>query len=587
MSLVRSQTLVIQDEDGFSLRTFDAPQWTLTKLEAPIPPWRADYVTVPGRDGYLDLSRALTGTVVRDARTVTAEVFCECEDHDEAVGIEWTIREVIDGKRVRVKTPETLAYNSGAYYLGNARIKSSESPFNYLRIEFEFTCDPFLYVGDGYATLSHGGTTTAQGAPRAALTAANVTALNERRARVEVSYAADSNAARETAAMSSVGLWMQRSVNAFDASAHTLLDQAKSRANASGATWQQGTAVHRSGQRIFTDELGENWQQRIILTALNTSDARYQTNGFVPVFPLMGGTGSVYIDVFMSGTVTAIGAAAGGTAAGITLEYGGASGALNPTGANWATYGSTQNATFTPETKIYAGERIFHVQATDAGAGNANPLNSLVLGINWLHTGTDGLQFAFSISGTSTVTAWTAASNTSVLFPLPGTIQATGGTGGVTDAAEIDVFTTTLTKRTAQGWTPYRAEAAASESTLASATRAWFPAATGAVTYMQAHPAAADGRACRGLLTWRLTFYNVTTASMTAGSMATDLYIENSASPVYLKYGGSSTVLPRNAGNPKLTPYTIKPGTTSISYAIVGDEADGEVNRLTWTRGVL
>lgn len=587
-NLTRSQRVVMTIDGSSSSYTFDSPQWVLTELDAPVPPWREDYVTVPGRDGVLDLSRALTGNVVRDARTVRFTVFMEDEDHEQCLGIEHYFRQTFDGKRVRLQTPDSYSLNSAAYYVGNCRLVKSEMPLNYLYLTFEFTCDPWLYLSDGYATLTHSATTSTTGSPLSSVSAAQVNAINERRASIRLTYAASSTAGRETAAMSNVGLWMQRSANCFDASAHTVIDQALPRASASASNaWKVGTAVHRSGQRIYTDELGEDWAQRIILTALNTSDARTQTSGFVPVFPLTGGANSLYIDVFMSGTVTAVGSAAGGKPAGITLTAASASGALNPTSDNWATSASTTSAgSFVPTVGTYNGERIISAQIDSRGAGSTSPLNALVLNVNWLHTGADGLQFAFSISVNASQTTWRAAKNTVALFQLPATLQATGGTGAVTDEATINAVTTEMIKRTQAGWTPYKAEAASEEATLTRATRQWFPTGSGSVTYMQAHPASSDGRACKGLLTWNLTGYNVETASLTIGAMASDLYLENSASPVFLKYAGTSALLPPSATK-QLTPFTAAAGTASVSYAILGSSVDGETNRLTWSRGAL
>ena len=59
--LKRSQRVTIITLDNNSTWTYDAPLWTLTEVSEPSPAGREDYVTVPGRAGVLDLSRALTG----------------------------------------------------------------------------------------------------------------------------------------------------------------------------------------------------------------------------------------------------------------------------------------------------------------------------------------------------------------------------------------------------------------------------------------------------------------------------------------------------------------------------------------------
>lgn len=578
--LKRSQRVTITQLDTGSTYTYDAPIWTLTEVSEPVPPWREDYVTVPGRPGVLDLSRALTGDVVRDARIVRIGLFAECGDHAEAAADEWLFRSRFDGKRCRVQTPDALEiYGVSACYEGNCRIVEASTPFNYLYITLEFTCDPYLYTGEGAATLAHVSPVTVTGG-EGNIGATAATATDQRRARLSMWWPqSTASGTRETPACSTVGLWAAGSNNRFDMSAHTVIDQA-ARSTAVD-TWQAGTAVHRSGQRIYTDELGELWRQRIIITALNTTDARTTTTGAIPAFPLLG-VGEKHLQVYMSGTVTALGTATGGVPVGIRLDYGTAEGALNPTGSTPATRMTTQSASFTPTATTYNAQKIIDVAVSDASA-----LNFLMLSINWLHTGTDGLQFAIQISDSSSA-LWQTAKNRAALFQLPSTLQAVNGDGdggayAWTDRVVIDPYTTALTKRTASGWTPYRAELSGSETLLTRATRSWV-AWTGGGYRVQAHPALSDGRAAVGNLAFAVDVYTLSTASVTIGTMASDIYLTNPDCPVYLEIDGTSTVMPASTAK-QLTPFTIRGGAT-CSYAVIGDDA-GETNKLTWQTGVL
>jgi len=576
--LKRSQRVTIIPLDTNSTWTYDAPLWTLTEVSEPIPAWREDYVTVPGRAGVLDLSRALTGDVVRDARTVRIGLFAECGDHAEAASEEWVFRSRFDGKRCRVQTPDALEiYGAYAFYEGNCRIVEASTPFNYLYVTLEFTCDPYLYIGEGATTLTHTTPVTITGGEgNVGSTAATATA--QKRVRLSMWWGASSaTGTRETPACSTVGLWSASSENRFDLSAHTVADQAaKSTAT---TTWQAGTAVHRSGQRIYTDELGETWRQRILITALNTTDARSTTTGAIPAFPLLG-VNAMRVQVYMSGTVTALGTAHDGVPVGIRLDYGTARGALNVTADTPATSMTTQSASFTPTATTYNAQKIIDVEVADASA-----LNMLMLTINWIHTGTDGLQFAIQICD-STLAMWRTAQNRACLFALPSTLQATNGTGSDyawTDRAVIDGFTTTLEKRTQPGWTPYRAELTGSTATLTRATRTW-PSWTGSTNHVQAHPAMSDGRAVAGNLAFAIEVYTLSNASLSIGTMASDVYLTNPDCPVYLSTSAGSAFLPASATK-QVTPLTAR-GTATVSYAIVGDD-NGETNQLTWTRGAL
>jgi hypothetical protein len=78
--------------------------------------------------------------------------------------------------------------------------------------------------------------------------------------------------------------------------------------------------------------------------------------------------------------------------------------------------------------------------------------------------------------------------------------------------------------------------------------------------------------------------YTLSNASLSIGTMASDVYLTNPDCPVYLSTSAGSAFLPASATK-QVTPLTAR-GTATVSYAIVGDD-NGETNQLTWTRGAL
>ena len=117
--------------------------WGLYLAERTItlPELRTNYITVPGRDGLLDLSEALTGEMHYDNRTVTLTL----GTFEALTGVAWgallsDVSDYVHGQRRTVVLDEDPDY----HYTGRGKVESYEWD-HHGRQQFvlSFDCDPF------------------------------------------------------------------------------------------------------------------------------------------------------------------------------------------------------------------------------------------------------------------------------------------------------------------------------------------------------------------------------------------------------------------------------------------------------------
>ena len=139
--------------------------WTLAEPEVPIPEPKTSFVDVPGGDGRLDLSEAVTGHVVFDQRVLVLPMWKACATRYAARQAISELAALIDGKQGRfylVGAPPNDTGPKGWYY---GRVTQMEPSLHgsVAQVEVEVTCDPFLYTGTSVQQLPAGETETASG----------------------------------------------------------------------------------------------------------------------------------------------------------------------------------------------------------------------------------------------------------------------------------------------------------------------------------------------------------------------------------------------------------------------------------------
>lgn len=126
--------------DGFD--TADQGHMTLAAFSAPSPKARTNLQTVPGMDGALDFSEAVSGRPVYDMRTVTATLECSHGSRAERQTMFDRLINQIDGRTVKIVPPD----HPNHYYVGRAHLQIDLHKPTYGVLKLEANCEPWRYA---------------------------------------------------------------------------------------------------------------------------------------------------------------------------------------------------------------------------------------------------------------------------------------------------------------------------------------------------------------------------------------------------------------------------------------------------------
>ena len=135
---MRAQNVTIGDYG-----TFDDWGLWLTSLDEGEALPKTVIVDVPGANGSLDLTEALTGEPTYSNRTVTIGLARDCGTHAQAVALYRAVKKAIHGLRLDIKTPDT----GEGWYTGRVTVGEPEMPDGALFLTVTADCDPFMYTG--------------------------------------------------------------------------------------------------------------------------------------------------------------------------------------------------------------------------------------------------------------------------------------------------------------------------------------------------------------------------------------------------------------------------------------------------------
>lgn len=131
--------------------------WTISRLELTAPDFQSNLVDVPGRDGPLDLSTALTGAPRYYSRTLTAVL--ENSDGDRQ-SREAEIRKIVnrlDGYRLGIVLPDDPDH----YLQGRIHVVKNYNDLAHASVTVTAVCDPWLY-NENETVYTRNATSTAQ-----------------------------------------------------------------------------------------------------------------------------------------------------------------------------------------------------------------------------------------------------------------------------------------------------------------------------------------------------------------------------------------------------------------------------------------
>lgn len=130
-------TEIFDTEDDLGL-------WTCVDEEpSPEPKWVR--VSVPGSDGAVDLSRALTGQVQYEPREITLGFAGREADHATALALVHRMRRALHGARVKVET--LLTAQISGYYVADCECDGVAYPDGGVDVTVKAMADPFIRVG--------------------------------------------------------------------------------------------------------------------------------------------------------------------------------------------------------------------------------------------------------------------------------------------------------------------------------------------------------------------------------------------------------------------------------------------------------
>lgn len=122
----------------------DGP-WTLSALELSAPEYRSQFVEVPGRDGDLDLSAALTDGAPRyGSRTLTVTLERSDGTRASREAAIHTMVNWLDGWRAEIHLPD----DAGHYLQGRVQVVREYNDSAHAAVTVTAICDPWRYANN-------------------------------------------------------------------------------------------------------------------------------------------------------------------------------------------------------------------------------------------------------------------------------------------------------------------------------------------------------------------------------------------------------------------------------------------------------
>ena len=130
---------LIRMNDNRRIHTFD--DWNLilkSRPEISPPEPKTEYVDLPGADGHLDLTEALTGEVVFNPRNISM-VFRVVQGNEEWPSVYSDILDFLHGRKVKIVMDDNPDY----YYVGRVTVEGWDSSSNHSEIKLKAIVEPY------------------------------------------------------------------------------------------------------------------------------------------------------------------------------------------------------------------------------------------------------------------------------------------------------------------------------------------------------------------------------------------------------------------------------------------------------------
>lgn len=135
------------EKRGLTIGTYNTVEhlWTLAALEFSAPEYQENFLDVPGRDGALDLSAALTnGAPTYHSRTLTVKLECSEGTRLTREAAINTMVNWLDGWRQDIVLPD----DPGHYITGRVSVAKEYNDNAHAAVTVTAVCDPWRYAKD-------------------------------------------------------------------------------------------------------------------------------------------------------------------------------------------------------------------------------------------------------------------------------------------------------------------------------------------------------------------------------------------------------------------------------------------------------
>ena len=133
------------EKRGFIIGTYNTAEqlWTLASWSLSAPEYQENFLDVPGRDGALDLSAALTnGAPTYHSRTLTVKLECSEGSRLDRAGMINTMVNWLDGWRQDIVLPD----DPGHYITGRVSVAKEYNDNAHAAVTVTAICDPWRYA---------------------------------------------------------------------------------------------------------------------------------------------------------------------------------------------------------------------------------------------------------------------------------------------------------------------------------------------------------------------------------------------------------------------------------------------------------
>lgn len=284
--------VIFEEPDGTPIfeTADDLGLWLVEDSEpSPEPKWVR--VDVPGADGSVDLSRALTGQVQYERRNIAMRFAGKEADHATALALVHSMRRALHGARVRMTT--MLTTQVGGYYLADCECDGTADAGGGVEVTVTATADPFIRIGTQTLALPSTSTDVQSGSVAKVATGHDPSAAIYE---VTLDGAASSHACPINANV--VRLWWAMGENLFDPSMWPYVASPKRGPYGNKWAWLDG-------QRIRINALGTTSTG---IFQLKASDRTGTWPAWPYSFPFSGTSGHTQeVVAYVTGNVTAVG----------------------------------------------------------------------------------------------------------------------------------------------------------------------------------------------------------------------------------------------------------------------------------------